>query len=228
VREGGAASRPIGAASRPIGAVSCLIALAALLPGCAEDPASRRAGGPRVVSVLGAGSDRATGFAVASDRVVTVAHALEGTAMVRVRTGRVAHRARVLRVDRRADLALLAVSGLGGSNPGTATAAGDDRVRVIVLRDGRRATRKATVRRAIDARVSAPGGRRPVRRAALELEARLRAGDSGAPVVSEDGAVAGVLFARSRNHAGTAYAVSAAPLDALLDAERRVVAPDEG
>lgn len=101
------------------GAASCLIGFAVLLAGCAEDSASPRTPGPRVVSVLGAGSERATGFAVSSGRVVTVAHALEGRRVVRVRVGRAPRRARVLRVDRRADLALLAVSGLAASGPGT-------------------------------------------------------------------------------------------------------------
>lgn len=86
----------------------------------------------------------------------------------------------------------------------------------MVLRAGRPATRRATVRRAIDARVSAPGGGRPLRRPALELEARTRAGDSGAPVLSDGGEVTGVLFARSRNKPDTAYAVDAPALADLL------------
>ncbi|MGH2745740.1 MAG: hypothetical protein ACRDN8_25270, partial [Thermoleophilaceae bacterium] len=73
-----------------------------------------------------------------------------------------------------------------------------------------------SVRRPIDARVSAPGAERALRRPALELEARTRAGDSGAPVVSEGGEVVGVLFARSRNEADTAYALDARALVELL------------
>jgi S1-C subfamily serine protease len=198
------------------GAASCLIALAALLAGCEEDTASPRPGGPRLVAVLGAGSERATGFAVASGRVVTVAHALAGGRVVQVRTGSVARQARVLRVDRRADLALLAVRGLEAGASRTTTARDEEDVHVLVLRGSRRAARPATVRRAIDARVGAPGPGRPVRRPALELEAQTRAGDSGAPVVGEGGEVTGVVFARSRTKADTAYAVSAQALDRLL------------
>jgi hypothetical protein len=87
---------------------------------------------------------------------------------------------------------------------------------VMVLRGDRADALPAVVRRAIDARVSPPGAGRPLRRPALELQARTRAGDSGAPVVSEDGEVAGVVFARSRNKADTAYAVDARALDQLL------------
>jgi S1-C subfamily serine protease len=193
------------------------MALAALLAGCEEDAASPRPGGPRLVAVLGAGSERATGFAVDPGRVVTVAHALDGGTVVRVRTGSGARRARVLRVDRRADLALLAVRGLEAGASRTTTAGPEEDVHVLVLRGSRRAARPATVRRAIDARVGAPGPGRPVRRPALELEARTLAGDSGAPVVSEGGEVAGVVFARSHKRADTAYAVSAQALDRLLD-----------
>jgi hypothetical protein len=74
------------------------------------------------------------------------------------------------------------------------------------------------VRRAIDAHVRAPGADRALSRPALELEAHLRAGDSGAPVLTEGGELAGVLFARSRDEADTAYAVDARAVEALLSA----------
>ena len=220
-------------------AVSCVLGLAvllaplaAVLAACGDDPASPRAAGPRLVSVLGQGSEHATGFAVAPARVVTVAHALAGGGAVRVRVGGAmrlpvggappvraggaSRAARVLRVDRRADLALLAVPGLPARAARTASAGDDENAMVLVLRSGHAAALGATVRRAIDARVSAPGAGRPLRRSALELEVRTRAGDSGAPVVTEDGEVTGVVFARSRNEAGTAYAVDARALGDFL------------
>ena len=201
-----------------------VLALAALLAACGEDPASPRAAAPQLVSVLGQGSEHATGFAVAPTRVVTVAHALAGGGpvrvrvggAVRVRAGGASRAARILRVDRRADLALLAVPGLPARAARTVSAADDEDAEVLVLRHGRAAALAATVRRAIDARVSAPGAGRPLRRPALELEVRTRAGDSGAPVVTEDGEVTGVVFARSRDKAGTAYAVDARALGDLL------------
>jgi Trypsin-like peptidase domain len=196
-------------------ATSCAIVLAAALAGCAEDSASPAPTEPRLVSVLGAGSERATGFAVAPGRVVTVAHAVVGVD-VRVRVRGVVRRARVLRVERQADLALLYVPGLRAAATRTATAGREERADVLVLRSRGPAAVPAVVRRAIDARVSAPGASRPLRRPALELGARTRAGDSGAPVVSENGAVAGVLFARSRRNEDTAYAVDARELAELL------------
>lgn len=194
---------------------------AALGPGCA-DSASPQPPAPRVVSVLGAGSERATGFVSGRGRVVTVAHAVAGARAVagdravRVLPPRAASSlpARILRIARRRDLALLGVPRLREDAVRTAGNEGD--VSVLVLRGGRVVTRVAAVRRAIDARVSAAGAGPVLRWPALELEARLRAGDSGAPVLTEDGKVTGVVFARSRNHRDTAYAVDAPALVEFL------------
>ena len=57
--------------------------------------------------------------------------------------------------------------------------------------------------------------RADARRPALELAAPVAAGDSGAPVLV-DGRLAGIVFARSRERAGIAYAVDAAALPRLL------------
>jgi S1-C subfamily serine protease len=124
--------------------------------------------------------------------------------------------ARVLALDRRADLALLAVPRLRGAGLETATTGSEDRVDVVVVRDGRVVTIATSVRRSIDARVSAPGAGRALRRPALELEARVMSGDSGAPVLTADGELAGVLFARSRNRPDTAYAVDAVAVERVL------------
>ena len=71
--------------------------------------------------------------------------------------------------------------------------------------------RPATVVRHVHASVDG-GPRRP----ALVLRARVTVGDSGAPVLTDSGRVAGVLFARSRTRASTAYAVDAAAVAELL------------
>ncbi len=181
------------------------VAVAALLP-AAPDRASAP---PRVVVVTvtspaGAG-ELATGFAAGRDRVVTVAHVLDagGTVMV---DGR---RARVLRVDRRDDLALLATPGLRAPRVRTAAGAGD--VRVLL----RQRARPARIRRAITATVRVEPAP-PVRRPALDLAADVGPGDSGAPLVDARGRVVGVVFATSSGRAHTAYAVDARALVALL------------
>jgi hypothetical protein len=181
--------------------------LALVAPGCGHSDSQ-----PRVVSVLGAGSERATGVVVSPGRVMTVAHALPDGAMVLTSSGR----ARVLRRDRRVDLALLAGPRLRAETLETAAVKGGDSVRLLLLRGGRVTERSATVRRAIDAHMRSAGASRPLTRPALELEVRVGAGDSGAPVLTDDGELAGLLFARSRNHGRTAYAVDAQAVDALL------------
>jgi S1-C subfamily serine protease len=192
---------------------ACVLGAAVALIGCGDSEPPR----PQVVSVLGAGSERATGFSLAPARVVTVAHAVSPRASIRTSRGQ----ARVLRVDARTDLALLAVRGLRAPTLQTAAVEGGDSVRVLLLRRGRITTRSVAVRRAIEAHVSVPGTSRPLSFPGLELDARLRAGDSGAPVLTDDGELAGVLFARSRRDGRTAYAVDAKAVETLVHRLRR-------
>jgi len=169
-------------------------------------------GGPALVTVEARGERTATGFVVAPRRVVTVAHAV-GTGRVRVRgADGVAHQATVLRRDRAMDLAVLLVPDLPAA-PRTLARGG---THVLLRRDGARVSARAVIRRRIDARVRTGNGRLVARRPALELIAPIRAGDSGAPLIGEDGRVAGIVFARSRDRAGLAYAVDAAALPRLL------------
>jgi S1-C subfamily serine protease len=163
----------------------------------------------RLVRVT-SGPEVATGFGVGRDRVVTVAHVLGGA----VRVGGTP--ARVVRVDRRADLALLRVAGVAGAAPDGSRASAGDEVRVLRLRSGRSDSLSAQVRRAIVAHVRALGAERAVTRPALELEARVAAGDSGAPVVSSSGALVGVIFATSARREDTAYAVDSGAVSRLL------------
>jgi hypothetical protein len=51
----------------------------------------------------------------------------------------------------------------------------------------------------------------------LVVRAQVAAGDSGAPVLTASGRIAGVLFARSRTRARTAYAADAGAVARLLD-----------
>ena len=161
--------------------------------------------GAIVVSVEARGLRAATGFAVADGRVVTVAHAVGDGGVVVRGPGGVARRATVVRRDDELDLALLSVPGLEHD---AAPVLGGPRL--VVLRDGETATLPADVLRRIDARVVDAATDAAVERPALELSAPVGAGDSGAPVIGADGRVAGVVFARSRERDGIAYAVELA------------------
>jgi S1-C subfamily serine protease len=195
-----------------VAVVAATFAIAALLR--ADSP-----GGPVAPPIaplrVASGHGIATGFAVSDGRVVTVAHVLEGPVTLRGR------RVRVLRVDRRNDLALLSAPGLragalrSGAR-GVASVADGQRLRVVRLRAGRSSLLSVDVRRSIVAHVRFAGARRAVVRPALELSARVAPGDSGAPVIADGGALVGVVFAASRNRANTAYAVDANAVTQLL------------
>jgi hypothetical protein len=164
--------------------VLVLAALGLLAPSVAAAPAVA----PRVVRVTMGGADTARGFVAGPGRVVTVAHVLEGTGDVRV-DGR---RAEVVRRDERLDLAVLSVPGVDG--PRVRVGGGSN---VVV------AGRPAAVIRRARARIDGSAWRRPV----LELRIEVEDGDSGTPVLTPSGRVAGVIFARSTTRPSTAWAV---------------------
>jgi hypothetical protein len=214
-------SAAAGRRAARLAALAALAAAAALALLAGSEPARVSAPAPIEPLRIASGNGIATGFAVGEGRLVTVAHVLDGPVTVR------GHPVRVLRVDRRSDLALLSAPGTGGAKgvsaalPGIADAAGGQHLRVLRLRSGRPSSLSVHVRRSIVAHVRAPGATRPVVRAALELSALERgghvaAGDSGAAVVMDSGDVAGIVFAASRSRADTAYAVDAGELRRLL------------
>jgi len=185
---------------------AALICVPLLLAGAAIGNATGGAGAtaPTLVTVGNGPASVATGFTISGGRVLTVAHLLEeGDIGVRGDDG-VLRRGAVVRRDDTLDLALLAVPGLqpAPSFPRAGT-------RMLVHRDGAIVAQPARVLRRITARIG--GARRP----ALELAAAPLAGDSGAPVYS-GGRLAGIVFARSREREGIAYAVDASALDRLL------------
>lgn len=187
-----------GAARR---AAALALATALLATACGAD---RDAAAPRPPTLLaltagaaGPGREVATAFVSGDGRAVTVAHAVAGQRPVVV-AGR---RAGVLRTDARFDLAVLRVPDVRAPAVRTARARAGQRVRVSVLRDGEPRLLPATVRRTITARI----GRHT--RPALELDATVLRGDSGAPVLDEQGRVVGVVFAQSATGPDRAYAV---------------------
>jgi hypothetical protein len=182
--------------------LAALAAAALLAPTVAAAPPRA----PDTVTVA-VGHDRATGFVAGDGLVVTVAHVLEddgaddrgrgadGGPAISV-DGRAAA---IVRLARRHDLALLRVPGLRGEAPRL----GGDGTQVL--------GRPAPVVRRVSARVDG-GPPRP----ALIVRADVAAGESGAPLVTVSGRVAGVVFARSRAREATAYAVDAAAVAARL------------
>lgn len=183
--------------------------LAGVLLARSHDSASNER--PRINPLrITSGGEIATGFAVGGDRVVTVAHVLAGAAKVD------GARARALRVDRRSDLALLAAPGITGRRPAVTSAHAGDELRILRSRSNDASSLPVLVRRPIVAHVHELGAERVRTRRALELAGRVEPGDSGAPVVSPSGELAGVIFAISTRREGTAYAVDARAVTRLL------------
>lgn len=190
--------------------LAALVAAALLAPTVATAPQRP----PQVVEITVAHAtgppDLAKGFVAGDGRVVTVAHVfgpaspesgdpvMAGPADVITAGGRPAT---LVRLDRRNDVALLRVPGAEGEAPRLGTG-----------RDTHVLDRPAPVVRHVTARVDG-GDPRP----ALIVRAEVAAGDSGAPLVTASGRVAGMIFARSRTRAGTAYAVDPTALTDLLD-----------
>jgi serine protease Do len=184
-------------------ALAAAVAVAAALGGCGGD-----AGGPAVLAVRVPDAD-ATAFAIGGGRAVTVAHVLRGHDPVLVAT----RQARVIRVDRRLDVAILAIHD-GGSAVRMGAARAGEPVTVRVLREGATRSLRATVLRVVTARVRDRAGRVRVR-PALELAAAVMPGDSGAPVLDGGGRVVGVVFAQASGDAALAYALDARALSAF-------------
>ncbi len=167
------------------------LALVALVPIWRGSPAP-----PEPLRVTVSAHGVATAIPLRDGRVLTVAHVLDGARFVLV-DGRPA---RVVRVDRRLDLAELAVPGLVAPTVRTVDSGTEAVVRV--LRDGEPVTLSAPVRRRVTASIA--GHSRP----ALELAATVEAGDSGAPVLDAQGRVLGIVFARGSRGA---WAVALTP-----------------
>jgi hypothetical protein len=158
------------------------------------------------VTTTGLTDEVATAVPAGGNRVWTVAHAVKGARWVRV-GGR---RARVVRVDPRLDLAVLAVDGLRAARPRVAAARGA--AVVHVLRRGRPVRIAARLERRVSAAVRSPQTGRTEVRPALELAAAVLPGDSGAPVTDARGRLVGMIFARALDGPETAWALDAGAL----------------
>jgi S1-C subfamily serine protease len=170
-----------------------------------------------------------SGVTIQPDLVVTNAHVVAGADEVRLQRPdgeRVA--ATVVRFDPDRDLALLAAEGLGQEPlPLAAIDVGAEGVS-IGYPGGQSTPRVAPLR--IDDRRIASGrdiyGDQTTEREVLFLSAQLRQGDSGSPVLDDQGRVGGIVFAISPDRDNSAYALDLSEVEDLLAAPR--VANDTG
>jgi S1-C subfamily serine protease len=164
-----------------------------------------------------------SGFTTATDTVVTNAHVVAGADDVQLKRpdGEVVD-ATVVVFDPGRDLAILEASGLGQEPLPLAPIEPGDQGIVTGYPGGQDTPRTQPV--TVEDRRTAVGrdiyGRERTEREVLFLSAELRQGDSGSPVITVDGEVGGVVFAISPDRATTAFALSLAELEAVLEAPR--------
>ena len=153
-----------------------------------------------------------TGWVSSRHRVVTNAHVVAGSNQVTVQVGGSGARlqARVVSYDPDMDLAVLAVPDLHAPALTMASAVkdGDPTVVAGFPLDGPYTLEAATVRGSIMARGENIYGTDTVVREILSLRGTVRPGNSGGPLLTTDGKVAGTIFARSTAQPQTGYALS--------------------
>ncbi len=160
-----------------------------------------------------------TGFVLAPDRVVTNAHVVAGVSAPIVELpGQPAREGRIVYFDPVDDLALIAVDGLDA--PALAVAApltpGTPAVVQGYPWGGPFTMVNAEVISAGAVLVPDIYGEASNVRDIYALAAEVQPGNSGGPLLTDDGAVAGVVFARAESDAARGYAMTTAELAPVL------------
>lgn len=172
---------------------------------------------PDVVKITGVASScsrklEGSGFVYANDRVMTNAHVLAGVGSPTVQTtdGR-ALSARVVLYDPERDVAVLLVPGLGGTplHFSAPVSSGQSAIVVGYPENGPFTARAARVRSVQNARGPDIYQNRQVTREIYSLYALVQPGNSGGPLLTPRGQVAGVVFAAAVDHSHTGYALTA-------------------
>lgn len=197
------------------------------------DPVAAAAAGS-IVKVTGVAEEcsrgqEGTGWVVAPQRVVTNAHVVAGIDEPRVQVGGEgpALEGRVVGFDPGRDLAVLAVPDLRApALPlGEDLERGDSAVVAGFPLDGPYRSEPARVRQVLDATGEDIYGEATVVREVYSLFTRVEPGNSGGPLLSTDGLVVGVVFARSLDDASTGYALTMAESAPVLASAAALAAP---
>ncbi|MCX4664720.1 MarP family serine protease [Streptomyces uncialis] len=173
-----------------------------------------------IVKVLGTASScdkilEGTGFVFADRRVMTNAHVVGGVDEPTVQIGGLGrlYDAKVVLYDWRRDIAVLDVPDLKAPPLQFVTdkdaVSGDGAIVAGFPENGRYDVRPARVRGRITANGPDIYHRGTVRRDVYSLYATVRQGNSGGPLLTPDGRVYGVIFAKSLDDPDTGYALTA-------------------
>ncbi|MDQ1375050.1 MAG: hypothetical protein QOJ09_2388 [Actinomycetota bacterium] len=168
--------------------------------------------------------EEGSGVVVGAGLVVTNAHVVAGASRPVVYAGGRVLAATPVLFDPDLDLALLRVSGLAA--PALRLAPGDvprgaHGAALGYPGDGPFHVEPAAVRRAFDAIGRDIYNRRVVHRPVYELQAHLRPGNSGGPVVAADGTVIGIVFSKSAFRDDIGYAIRSSAVVARVRAAGR-------
>ncbi|MEL4358842.1 MULTISPECIES: MarP family serine protease [unclassified Luteococcus] len=162
-----------------------------------------------------------TGWVVAPHRVATNAHVVAGARDTSVRVGGVGQRleATVVAFNPDLDLAILDVPGLGAAPlPRTGPLEkGQDAVVAGFPMNAGYTVKAARVRGTVTAGGDDIYGGKGVTRQVYSLSGTVQPGNSGGPLLTSDGKVAGTIFARSMVDHSTGYALTDAATDEMLD-----------
>lgn len=192
-------------------------------PTQAEASAAVDAAASSTLQVIGHACDsiqEGSGFVVADGYVVTNAHVVAGMDDPEVRSaGGNAFAALTVLFDPDLDIAILLTDRTPGAPLDLATQPLERGAVGAVLgfpQGGPLDAHRAAVRRTIEAVGRDIYGEGEVERLVLELQARVRPGNSGGPFVLPDGRVGGVVFAASSGDEDVGYAISADELEELV------------
>ncbi|MEV7283576.1 MarP family serine protease [Streptomyces sp. NPDC093252] len=183
----------------------------------------------KVEGVVGDQGREGSGFVYARERVMTNAHVVAGIDRPTVRVGGVgrAYEARVVLFDPDKDVAVLYVPALTAPalSFDDSAARGDAAVVAGYPQDGGLDLQAATVASRVDARGQNIYSDATVTREIYSIRSTVRPGNSGGPLLTTDGRVFGVVFARSTSDPQTGYVLTAAEVSADAERAARATAP---
>ncbi|MES4889892.1 MarP family serine protease [Streptomyces sp. NPDC096012] len=172
----------------------------------------------KIEGAAGAEGREGSGFVFSARHVMTNAHVVAGIDRPSVRVGGVgpAYEARVVLFDPARDVAVLYVPGLAAPRLRFDTAAvrGDSAVVAGYPQDGGLNLQAATVANRVEATGRDIYNDRVVTREIYSIRSTVRPGNSGGPLLTTDGKVFGVVFARSTADAETGYVLTASEVAA--------------
>ncbi|MFD7877816.1 MarP family serine protease [Streptomyces sp. NPDC059766] len=199
-------------------------------------PRATRAAELSTVKIEGSSGDQGregSGFVYAAEHVMTNAHVVAGIDHPGVRVGGVgqSYRARVVLFDPDKDVAVLYVPGLRAPVLSLDDEAGRGEAAVVAgyPQDGDLNLQAATVANRVEATGRNIYNDSTVTREIYSIRSTVRPGNSGGPLLTTDGRVFGVVFARSTSDHETGYVLTSAEVSSdAKRAARSTAAVDTG